>query len=174
MRQNHRRHRVFGRFLGGRGILDDVDARIAFRNGHDAFHARFPLGERSGLVQDQCIGFGQRFDGAATLDQDAFARRRADRGGQRRRCGKPDAAGIVDDKHVQRASDVAGRHVDDPGKQDIDGHQRRGEFVRIGLNGGLLPGGVLDHVDDPRNGGLIAHGLHARCDRAFHDHGPGK
>ena len=143
-------------------------------HGNDAGHFRASHGHRAGLVEDQRVGLGQQFQVIAALDEDSIPRRRADGSRQGGCRGEPDAARVVDDEHVQRAAALARHQIHDQSQQEIDRNELGREAVGDGLDVRLAVRGLLDHVDDPGHGGLVAHLHRANHQPAALDDGSGK
>ena len=128
----------------------------------------------AGFIQQHGVGAAHLLDKRAALNQHALLDRRVDGRGESRGRGQLDAAGIIDDQHLQRLLRVSGYQPYGQAQQKIQRNQIVGEPVRIALNGGLFQLTGLHHVHNAGNNGLVAHFARLHMNVAALDHSAGK
>ena len=159
-----RRHGVGEHFFLAHALFED-------NGGNDP---RPALGNGAGLVQQHGVGAAHLLDERAALDEHALLHRRVDGRGEGRCRGQLDAAGVVDDQHLQRLLGVLRHQPHRQAEQEVQRHQIVGEFVRVALDGRFFQFAGLHHAHDAGNDGLVADlgGLHVNV--AALDHRAGE
>ena len=140
-------HRVREVLLKAGGKAQHV-VLLALAEGDDVHHLRGGAGQGAGLVEDDGVGLGQRFQILAALDGDVGRAALAHGGEDGQRHRELERTGEVHHQDGDGAGDVPGQRVGDHGAREAPRHQLVGQFQRTVLGAGLQLLGFLDHGHD--------------------------
>ena len=143
-------------------------------NRHDVGEDGRSLREGARLVEDHRIDFGERFEVASTLHENALfgAVLHGSENGERR--GEPQGARVVDHEDRGRAGEVSREEEDEAREEEVVGDDGVGKTLGLPLNARLCGFAVLNEVDDLREPRGVAERRRTNVDFAVFNHGAGK
>ena len=114
--------------------------------GNDLRYPGAGMGKSAGLIKDDGVRFGYRFQEFAALDSDVLPSRLPHGGEHRQGHGQLQGAGEVHHQHRQGPGHIPGEGQAQQAPCEGVGHQLIRQAGRLGLSGGLHLLGSLDHL----------------------------